>query len=113
MKKYIIIIAIIMLFLTTLGFATNPSYEDYKAWYKEQAQAGFKNYKSGEETTEFEKSLMNFFAGVIADTSVVREDYKLYSLYKTNSDEHNYKVLGLFNNFFVIKDEISQNQQVQ
>jgi hypothetical protein len=105
MKRNVIIITLASILIIIFGVATNPSYADYKEWYKQQAQEGFTQYKEGKETTEFEKSVMNFMVEMIADTSVIREDYKLYSLYRLENEEYKYKVLGLFNNFFVLEDE--------
>lgn len=102
MRKFFVIGTIILAIVLILGVATNPSYGDYKEWYKQQAQEGFIEYKEGEETTEFEKSVMSFFADMITDTSIVREDFKIYSLY--TSTDNNYKVLGIFNRFYILEE---------
>lgn len=107
MRKYLICFIVIVSFLTILGYMTNPSYEDFKDWYKERAQIGFTDYKEGRESTEFEKSVVNFFADMIVD-SIVRDDHKLYSLYTTD----NYKVLGMFNNFFILEDSVEKSTGV-
>jgi hypothetical protein len=102
MRRNIIIVILILIVIMILGAATNPSYGDYKEWYKQQAQEGFIEYKEGKKTTNFEKSIMNFMLEMIADASVIREDYKFYSIYKIESDEYDYIVLGMFNNFFIL-----------
>lgn len=109
-KRYFIIGVISILFVLILGVATNPSYAEYKEWYKQQANESYKEYKSENnedvvETTHFENSLMGFFADIISDTSVIREDHKFYSLYKIETEDFTYKVLGAFNNFYVLEDE--------
>ncbi|MDF2881726.1 MAG: hypothetical protein K0R54_2283, partial [Clostridiaceae bacterium] len=109
MKKVLIIGAVLTLFILILGAATNPSYAEYKEWYKQQANDTYKEYKSENneavvETTHFENSLMGFFADMISDTSVIREDHKFYSLYTIDSESFKYKVLGVFNNFYILED---------
>lgn len=102
MKKYLMIGIVILIIVSIFGVATNPSFGDYKEWYKLQAQEGFIDYKEGKEATEFEKSVMSFFSDMITDTSIVREDFKIYSLY--TSTDNNYKVLGIFNKFYILED---------
>ena len=95
--KGIMIVVVIVLVVGLVGFATNPNYDDYKEWYKSKAADDV------EASTEIGKSVVGVVSGLVADASVVREDYKVYSVY-TSEDLSNYKVLGIFNNFFVLND---------
>lgn len=114
MRKKTIYIILILGLVMTLGYVTNPTYANYKEWFNQQAQEQYKEYKLKNnedvvETTQLENSLMGFFANLISGTSIIREDHKIYSLYTMEGDEYDYKVLGMFNNFFVLKDENSQD----
>lgn len=95
--KGIMIVVVILLVVGLVGFSTNPSYEDYKEWYKS------KTSQDVEASTEIGKSVVGVVSGFVADASIVREDYKVYSVY-TSEAVNNYKVLGIFNNFFVLND---------
>lgn len=95
--KGIMIVVVIVLVVGLVGFATNPNYDDYKEWYKSKAADDV------EASTEIGKSVVGVVSGLVADASVVREDYKVYSVY-TSEALSNYKVLGIFNNFFVLND---------
>jgi hypothetical protein len=95
--KGIMIVVVIVLVVGLVGFATNPNYDDYKEWYKSKAA------QDVEASTEIGKSVVGVVSGLVADASVVREDYKVYSVY-TSEALSNYKVLGIFNNFFVLND---------
>ncbi|MGB4438752.1 MAG: hypothetical protein WBJ13_05890, partial [Sedimentibacter sp.] len=90
---------VLVLIVSLIGFSTNPSYEDFKEWFKVQS------YEDVETSTEIEKTIVGFVSGIAADSSVVRDDRKVYSLYTMNSKENNYRVLGIFNNFFILEDE--------
>nr|WP_300091740.1 hypothetical protein [Sedimentibacter sp.] len=104
--KGIIFSTVILLVVLLIGFSTNPSYEDYKEWYKTES------YEEVEASTKIEKSVVGFVSGLVADSTVVREDYKVLSLYTVENDDYTYKVLGIFNNFFVIEnDEIPVIEQ--
>jgi|LAHS01.1.fsa_nt_gb hypothetical protein len=96
MKGIMIVIAIVLV-VGLIGFSTNPSYEDYKEWYKSKLSG------DAEASTEIGKSVVGVVSGFIADVSVMREDYKVYSLY-TSEAVDNYRVLGIFNNFFILND---------
>lgn len=96
--KGILSLVIIILIVSLIGFATNPSYEDYKEWYKS------KNYEDVNASTKLGQTVVGLVSDFIADSTVVREDYKVCSLYKISSDLYTYKVVGAFNNFFVIED---------
>lgn len=98
MKKILIIGAVLTLFLLILGAATNPSYSEYKEWYKSQM------YEETSASTELQKSFTGFISDLVSDAGVVREDHKLYSLYKIETEDFTYKVLGAFNNFYVLED---------
>ncbi len=89
---------VLILLISLIGFATNPSYEDYKEWYKAQ------NYASIETSGKLEKSVMGLVSDFVSDRSVVREDYKIYSLYTMENNNYSYKVIGIFNNFFVLEN---------
>ncbi|NLB34112.1 MAG: DUF4359 domain-containing protein [Tissierellia bacterium] len=91
------IVLVIVLVVGLVGFATNPNYDDYKEWYKSKAA------QDVEASTEIGKSVVGVVSGLVADASVMREDYKVYSVY-TSEALSNYKVLGIFNNFFVLND---------
>lgn len=95
--KGIMIVVVIVLVIGLIGFSTNPSYDDYKEWYKS------KTAQDVEASTEIGKSVVGVVSGLVADASIVREDYKIYSVY-TSQALNNYKVLGIFNNFFVLDD---------
>ena len=97
--KGIIFLVVILLLVSLIGFATNPSYEEYKEWYKTQ------NYEDVEASTRIEKSVVGFVSDLVADTTVVRDDYKIYSLYTMDNNDYTYKVVGAFNNFYVLEDE--------
>lgn len=97
--KGILFFVVLVLLVSLIGFATNPSYEDYKEWYKTQ------NYASVEASTKLEKSVVGLVSDFVSDSTVVRDDYKVYSLYTMNSDNYNYKVIGVFNNFFVLEND--------
>ncbi len=97
--KGIIFSTVILLIVSLIGFSTNPSYEDYKEWNKTQ------NYEEIEVSTQIEKSVVGFVSDLVADSTVVREDYKVLSLYTIENNDSSYKVLGIFNNFFVIDNE--------
>ena len=88
---------VIALVLGLIGFATNPGYDDYKDWYKS------KTAQDVEASTDLGKSIVGMVSGLVADASIVREDYKVYSVYTSEAVE-NYRVLGIFNNFFVLDD---------
>lgn len=104
--KGIIFSTVILLIVSLIGFSTNPSYEDYKEWYKTES------YEEVEASTQIEKSVVGFVSGLVADSTVVREDYKVLSLYTVENDDYTYKVLGIFNNFYVIEnDEIPVIEQ--
>lgn len=104
MKKAVIIISILVIAILTIGFTTNPSYEDYKAWFKSEVVNEME-----EDSTQFEKSFYGFFADLISDAAVVREDHKLYSLYTIDTEEVQLKVLGMFNNFYVLEDNVENS----
>lgn len=94
-----LVLAVVIVFLVSLiGFATNPTYDDYKEWYKTQ------NYKEVEASTKLEKSVIGVVSNFVADSTVVRDDYKVCSVYTVDNNVYNYKVIGVFNNFFVIKN---------
>jgi hypothetical protein len=97
--KGIIFSTVILLIVSLIGFSTNPSYEDYKEWNKTQT------YEEIEASTQIEKSVVGFVSDLVADSTVVREDYKVLSLYTVENDDSSYKVLGIFNNFFIIDNE--------
>jgi hypothetical protein len=97
--KGIIFSTVILLVVSLIGFSTNPSYEDYKEWNKTQT------YEEIEASTQIEKSVVGFVSDLVADSTVVREDYKVLSLYSIENDDSSYKVLGIFNNFFIIDNE--------
>jgi hypothetical protein len=97
--KGIIFSTVILLIVSLIGFSTNPSYEDYKEWNKTQ------DYEEMGASTQIEKSVVGFVSDLVADSTVVREDYKVLSLYTVENDGSSYKVLGIFNNFFVIDNE--------
>jgi hypothetical protein len=97
--KGIIFSTVILLVVSLIGFSTNPSYEDYKEWNKTQT------YEEIEASTQIEKSVVGFVSDLVADSTVVREDYKVLSLYTIENDDSSYKVLGIFNNFFIIDNE--------
>lgn len=97
--KGILSLVVLLLIISLIGFATNPSYEDYKEWYKTQ------NFKDAQATGKIEQAVVGVISDLVADNSVVRDDYKIYSLYVTNTDNYNYKVVGAFNNFFVLENE--------
>ena len=97
--KGIIFLVVILLLVSLIGFATNPSYEEYKEWYKTQ------NYEDVEASTRIEKSVVGFVSDLVADTTVVRDDFKIYSLYTMDDNDYNYKVVGAFNNFFVLENK--------
>lgn len=95
--KAIMIVIVLVLVLGLIGFATNPGYDDYKDWYKS------KTAQDVEASTDLGKSIVGMVSGLVADASIVREDYKVYSVYTSEAVE-NYRVLGIFNNFFVLDD---------
>lgn len=97
--KGILSLVVILLIVSLIGFATNPTYEDYKEWYKSQ------NYKDVEASTKIKQAVVGLVSDIVADSSVVRDDYKIYSMYTMNSDKYNYKVVGAFNNFFILENE--------
>ncbi|MBP1924572.1 hypothetical protein J2Z76_000425 [Sedimentibacter acidaminivorans] len=99
MKKILAITTALLVVLFLLGTATNPSYAEYKEWFKANL------YKEANASTELEKSVTGFIADIVSDAGVVRKDYKFYSLYKIETEDFNYKVIGIFDNFYVIKDE--------
>lgn len=99
MRKILIIGMILIISVLIIGTATNPSYAEYKEWFKANL------YKESNASTKLEKSVTGFIADIVSDTGVVREDYKFYSLYKIETEDFNYKVIGIFNNFYVIKDK--------
>lgn len=98
MKGILFFVALVLL-VSLIGFATNPSYEDYKEWYKTQ------NYENVEAFSKLEQSVVGLVSDFVADSIVVRDDYKVFSLYTMDSDNYNYKVIGVFNNFFVLENE--------
>lgn len=98
MKGILFFVALVLL-VSLIGFATNPSYEDYKEWYKTQ------NYENVEAFSKLEKSVVGLVSDLVADSIVIRDDYKVFSLYTMDSDDYNYKVIGVFNNFFVLENE--------
>lgn len=95
--KGIMIVIVVVLVVGLIGFSTNPSFDDYKEWYKS------KTTQDVQASTEIGKSVVGAVSGIMADASIVREDYKIYSVY-TSEVLDNYKVLGIFNNFFVLDD---------
>lgn len=94
--KGLVLVVVFVLLVSLIGFATNPTYEDYKEWYKTQ------NYEDVDASTKLEKSVVGLVSDFVADSTVVRDDYKIYSMYTIESDDYNYKVVGAFNNFFVL-----------
>lgn len=96
--KGIVLIVVLVLIVSLIGFATNPTYEDYKEWYKTE------NYKDVEASSKLEQSVVGLVSDFVADNTVVRDDYKIYSMYTVERDDYNYKVLGAFNNFFVLEN---------
>lgn len=103
MKGIIIVVAIILV-IGLIGFSTNPSYDDYKDWYKS------KTSEDVEASTEIGKTVVGMVSGLVADASIVREDHKIYSVY-TSEALDDYRVLGIFNNFFVLNDGKAKNVQ--
>lgn len=97
--KGLFMLVVFVLLVSLIGFATNPTYEDYKEWYKT------KNYEDVEASTKLEKSVVGLVSDFVADSTVVRDDYKIYSMYTIKSNDYNYKVIGVFNNFFVLANE--------
>lgn len=95
--KGIMIVIVVVLVVGLIGFSTNPSFDDYKEWYKS------KTTQDVQASTEIGKSVVGAVSGIMADASIVREDYKIYSVY-TSEIIDDYKVLGIFNNFFVLDD---------
>lgn len=98
MKGILFLVALVLI-VSLVGFATNPSYEDYKEWYKTQ------NFEDVKASTKIEQTVVGLVSDFVADNTVIRDDYKIYSLYTMENKDYNYKVVGAFNNFFVLKNE--------
>jgi hypothetical protein len=100
--KGLMITLVILLVVGLIGFATNPSFDDYKEWYKSETA------QDVEASSEIGKSLVGVVSGLVADASVERKDFKIFSLY-TSEALDDYRVLGIFNNFFVLNDGKAEN----
>lgn len=97
--KGIFSLVVILLIVSLIGFSTNPTYEDYKEWYKSQ------NFEDTEASTKIEQAVVGLVSDIVADSTVVRDDYKIYSMYTMDNDNYYYKVVGAFNNFFILENE--------
>lgn len=97
--KGILSIVVLLLIVSLIGFATNPTYDEYKEWYKSQ------NFEETNASSKIEQAVVGMVSDIVADNSVVRDDYKVYSMYTMESEKYDYKVIGAFNNFFVLKNE--------
>lgn len=97
--KGILSLVVLLLIVSLIGFATNPTYDDYKEWYKSQ------NFEENNASSKIEQAVIGMVSDMVADNSVVRNDYKVCSMYTMESGDYDYKVIGAFNNFFVLKNQ--------
>lgn len=86
--------SVLLIILLVASFITNPSYDDYKNWFSDEIATEIGS------TTELEKTIAGWFTDIASDASIERKDYKLFSIYETEVGDYQYKVIGVFNNFF-------------
>jgi hypothetical protein len=92
-KKFIIFIAMILIAFSAI--LTNPKKEDYVTWLKETAVK--------QSTNSLEKGLVSFLGGPLLGTTQTH-NYVFFTIYDTNIDKDNIKVIGVFNNFIPIAE---------
>lgn len=104
MGKNLVIIALLLALVVMYGSSTNPGYEDYKTWVKEEVKKDYAVKAGKTETSKLEDSLSGFVVDIALDSKVIIEDRNVYSLYtlKDENEDEDFKVLGVFNNFYVL-----------
>ncbi len=94
MKSLAIAVAVIVAVL----FGTNPNQDEYVSWLKQQATS---------QTTgdEFGRALILIFGGPVFNLSTTRDDFLLFSIYKTDlGNGAKIKALGLLHHFVQIDE---------
>jgi hypothetical protein len=89
-------IFIILLFILTVLYITNPAMTDYKEWFQEKV-----NY-----TTKDDGFLISLFSDMAAskvDMVTVRNNYYIFSIFNTNIMENKVTVLGVLKFFIPIE----------
>ncbi len=89
-------ILIILLGLLVFAAMSNPSKEQFLTWSLDQVKENAE--------TEFEKLLGNTIARPLLDLTTTREDKVFYSIYSVEKTDTTIKYLGIFNNFYKLKD---------
>lgn len=101
MKKSLspLILTLLLIATAFICMKTNPTYEQYTTWVKEDYIPS---------TTE-ENKITEVFAQIVGPTlisqSTITKNYVFFTLYEVHLEQDNtLKVLGVLNNFFVLED---------
>ena len=92
MKKLILIIIVIGL----VAAFTNPTMDDYIAWYK--------NELAQKTTSGIERAFTNFVSGTVIENVSKRSDKVVLSIFATDILDSHTKVLGIFKKFIPISN---------
>lgn len=107
MKKPLAWVLVLVLLIGL--YATNPTKTEFKEYANEYIKNEVKS--AGVTSDSFIDSLLGIISGYIAekavDIAVTRDNYYLFSIYKIEGAELNYKFLGIFRKFIPIKDIIN------
>lgn len=92
MKKFILILVVIGL----LAAFTNPTMDDYLAWYK--------NELAQKANSGIERAITNFVSDTVIESMSVRSDNVVFSIFTTDVLESHTKVLGILKKFIPISN---------
>ncbi len=90
MKKLIVILVVVGL----LAAFTNPTMDDYIAWYK--------NELAQKASNGIERAITKFVSDTVIESMSVRSDDVVFSIFTTDVLENHTKVLGIFKKFIPI-----------
>ncbi|MFD2115591.1 DUF4359 domain-containing protein [Paenibacillus yanchengensis] len=105
LKKSIVVIVIILLFVAVI---TKPTKDDYIAWVKEELKqelnAEINKGKNKEIGKQFVNLGVNMVGSFVVDNTTSCKDYLLFKVCNTNIlDSKEMTALGLYNNFIRLK----------
>lgn len=103
MKKHVrpLILTILLIALAFIAMETNPTTEQYTTWLKNDY---IPSVTGNEAITEV-------FAQIVGPTvlkeSTITKDYVFFSIYEIHLGQDTTKLIGAFNNFFILQKSTS------